>query len=145
MPRYVIRAPARAPDAYQSVRQSRGNTGKVTLNAWRRRIRDAGEKAIPAGDPLFDYADRVGLDPEMLPVQWHQFVETYTNERNTKLYTDWRKAFRNSVRQNWFRLWYVDRVTNAMNWTSTGLQALADYKAMKAAQAAQQLSQQSST
>jgi len=102
----------------------------VTLKTWRQRIKAAGEKAIPPGDPVFEYADSIGLDPEMLSVQWHHFVQTYTEDRDAKLYIDWRKAFRNSVRNNWFKLWWIDN-KGAVAWTSRGLQAQANYRTVR--------------
>ena len=117
--------------AIRAPRKAKASAGMVTLKAWRARIKAAGEKALPAGDPIFEYADSVGLDPEMLSVAWHNFVVTYTEDRDTKLYVDWRKVFRRSVRENWHRLWFIDPVKKTAAWTSRGLQAQAAYRAIR--------------
>jgi hypothetical protein len=116
-------APAKA------TRKPRASTGEVTLKTWRERVKAAGEKFVPPGDPVFGYADEIGLGAEMLPVQLHHFIQTYTEDRDAKRYTDWRKAFRNSVRGNWFGLWFIE--TGGAKWSSKGLQALASYRASK--------------
>jgi len=120
--RSAIRAPAR----------KKSSTGYVTLKTWRQRVKDAGEKAIPPSDAVFALADRIGLDPEMVAVQWHHFCEVYTEDRPTKLYVDWRATFRNSVRGNWFKLWFTDARGN-VGWTSLGLQAQANFRTVRAA------------
>lgn len=93
------------------------------LADWLAFVRSKGERAIPADDPVYTLADSIGLDPEMVRVQWHHFRTTYTEDRDRKTYIDWRQAFRNSVRANWFRLWTIDPITRRANWTSNGLQA----------------------
>jgi hypothetical protein len=95
----------------------------MTLAAWRAEIKAAGEKALPEHDPIFDYADEIGLTVDMIHAQWHAFVQAFTEDRPTKLYADWRATFRASVRGNWFRLWFIDGA-NGPKWTTVGQQAL---------------------
>lgn len=84
--------------------------------------------AIPPGDPIFAYCDEVGIDPEMLAVAWAAFKTTYTTERKLKRYVDWRAVFRNAVRRNYGRLWFIDRAGAAAKWTTAGNQALIEYR-----------------
>jgi hypothetical protein len=122
---YLAETP-KAPRA----RKPKASTGMVTLQTWRDRIRAAGESLLPENDPIFDYADEIGLTLDMIHAQWHVFVQAYVEDRPTKLYTDWRATFRASVRGNWFKLWFIDGA-NGPKWTSVGQQALASLVARR--------------
>jgi hypothetical protein len=68
----------------------------------------AGEMSIPADDPAYRYAERAGIPDDFLEIAWLEFRERHL-ENPAKKYRDWRAAFRNAVRDNWYRLWrYVD-------------------------------------
>ena len=112
---------------------------ELTFTEWRQ-ANPVAEAPIPDGDPIFRYANEIGLGPEMLQVQWHHFFQTYTEDRPKKTYTDWRAAFRKSVRGNWFRLWSMDAA--GAKWTSNGLQSQASYRALMAERNQQQPSTQ---
>jgi len=93
----------------------------VSITTWLESIKAIGEKPIPADDSVFEYADKVGIPPEFLRLYWREFRERYS-QKGSKRYTDWRKVFRNSVRGNWLKLWWVDSCgTYAL--TTTGKQA----------------------
>lgn len=64
------------------------------------------QDAIPESDPIFDYADKAGIPADFLALSWKRFVEDMT-ERKTKK-RDWRAHYRNAVRGNWFKIWWVD-------------------------------------
>lgn len=98
-----------------------------TFPEWRERIKLAGEKAIPDDDPIYDYTEPIGITLDMLQVHWIEFANAYNTTRKEKKYTDWRAAFRNSVRGNWFGLWAPDG--EQMKWTNKGLQALNSLRA----------------
>lgn len=66
---------------------------------------ESGEPPISGYKPVMDYAESVGLPPAYLNLAWQRFKDEYADSR--KLYTDWRKAFLNCVKGNWFRLWYI--------------------------------------
>ncbi|OWQ83624.1 hypothetical protein CDN99_26040 [Roseateles aquatilis] len=84
-----------------------------------------GEKAIPADDPVFRYADQIGLPREFLHLAWAEFKARYTAEpvkgEKQKTYTDWRAVFRKAVREGWLKLWFLDGQEYAL--TTTGQQA----------------------
>lgn len=67
--------------------------------------RAEGVEAIPADDPIFFWAEAAGIPAEWLPLVWHEFATRYSG--HTKRYADWRAAFRNCVRSNWFKLWRI--------------------------------------
>lgn len=81
----------------------KGGKSPIGFKAWLQQIKAAGEKPIPADDPIFGYCQRVGIPDEFLALHWLLFKRRYSEA--TKRYRDWRKAFRNSVEGNWMRVW----------------------------------------
>lgn len=66
----------------------------------------ASEKPIPEKDAVFDFAEQTGIPEDFLLLAWREFGTRYRD--SAKRYRDWRQVFRNAVRGNWFKLWYVD-------------------------------------
>lgn len=97
-------------------------TRLLTLTAWLEQCRERGETPIPADDPVFGYCDRVGIGRDILRLHWAEFKARRSEAR--KRQADWRQTFRNSVRDNWFRLWFIPPGRPA-ELTSAGRQALA--------------------
>jgi len=94
----------------------------VGLKAWIEGIRAAGERAVAADDPVFAYADRVGLRHDFVVLAWSAFKHRYLVQHPAKRYRDWRRVFRNSVEGNWLRLWYADPA-GGYALTTVGIQA----------------------
>ncbi|MDR3388915.1 MAG: DUF1376 domain-containing protein [Rudaea sp.] len=90
-----------------------------TFSSWVKSLTDE-EDCIPTDDPVFAYADRVGLPREMLRLAFRIFENRYENA--DKRYKSWRAVFRKAVGENWFRLWYVDSQGN-YQLTTAGIQA----------------------
>lgn len=78
----------------------------VALKTYLDECHERKEKPVPETDPVFDYAASVRIPPEFLHLCWREFVDRHKD--GGKRYRDWRKAFRNCVRGNWYRLWYAD-------------------------------------
>ncbi|TDP63160.1 YdaU family protein [Roseateles toxinivorans] len=115
-------------DASPSQSRSKGRKPKateVTLPEWLAAVEANGEKQIPAGDPVFDYAHTIGLPEDFLLIAWRAFKARYTappvGGKKLSMYVDWRAAFRNAVRENWLKLWYLDGQQYAL--TTAGQQA----------------------
>lgn len=100
----------------------RGRTEAVGLKAWAKAVKAKGEKLIPEDDPIFAYAEKVGLPSEFLDLAWPAFRHRYTVQHPAKRYTDWRRVFRNAVEGNWLKLWYVDQHGD-YRLTTSGIQA----------------------
>jgi hypothetical protein len=84
---------------------------------------EAGEKFLPAGDAVFAYAERVGISRELLELHWREFKRRRGDaKKRQRGVVGWRKAFRRSVEDNWFRLWFL-RVDEPAQLTTQGLQA----------------------
>lgn len=77
--------------------------------------------AIPADDPVFGYAAKVGIPADFLLLAWTEFEARHLE--SGKRYKDWRAAFRKCVRDNWYRLWWVDPKTGDYVLTTQGVQA----------------------
>jgi len=101
-----------------------------TFRKWEEEIKAKGEELIPADDSIFEYADDAGLPTDFLRLAWIEFRDRYREE--DKRYTNWRMTFRKSVRECWFKLWYLDAGKYTL--TSKGAQAMAVMNARKAAQ-----------
>jgi hypothetical protein len=92
----------------------------TTLAKFIEACKTAGEKPIPDDDPVFEYAEKVGIDHDMLACAWVEFKSRYLP--TTKRQKDWRAHFRNAVRCNWYKLWYI-KEGEAARWTTAGEQA----------------------
>lgn len=97
-----------------------GKKQGVTLTTFIATCNADGVKAIPDGDPIFEYAGKVGIDHEMLAAAWSEFKAVYLPTSKTQ--RDWRAHFRNAVRRNWFKLWFLKDGEPA-GWTTAGEQA----------------------
>lgn len=97
----------------QGGRERKGKEGKeedastrpthaITFKSWLESIPE-GEHAIPPNDPVYAYAERVGLPEAYLRLEWAWFKAKYLLE--TKRQKDWRQKFRNAVEGGWGNLW----------------------------------------
>lgn len=93
----------------------------ITLKQFLEACKASGEQTIPENDPVFEYADTIGLDREMVAVCWHEFKNAFVRD-DSKRQKDWRAHFRNAVRRNWYKLWYL-KEDEVARWTSSGEQA----------------------
>lgn len=82
-------------------------TAAIALTTWLEAIKASSEKPIPEDDPVFVYAEQVGIPPDHLRLCWREFRDRYS-QPGAKRYRDWRGVFRKAVRGNWFKLWWVD-------------------------------------
>lgn len=86
---------------------SRKAGGKATTIAtWVAACEASGVECIPADDPIFRWAADAGIPLDFLALAWSVFVERHTE--SGKRQADWRATFRNAVRGNWYRLWWMD-------------------------------------
>lgn len=92
----------------------------ITLKTFLGNCMASGEQAIPADDPIFEYARTVGIDDEMLAVAWSEFKGYWL--ASGKKRKDWRETYRNAIRQNRARLWFI-REGETAQWTTVGEQA----------------------
>lgn len=91
-----VRSPEAPPGGKPSKRE-------VTFSDWESTLGD--QDAIPADDPIFDWAEKAGIPIDFLRLAWRAFVDRYCD--SGKRYANWRAVFRNSVRGNWLKIWWV--------------------------------------
>lgn len=96
-------------------------TGYQTFRKWSEAAKAAGEDLMPASDPIFDYASDAGIPHDFLRLAWVEFRDRYSQD--DKRYKDWRNVFGKSVRECWFKLWYIDAGGQYLL-TSKGQQAM---------------------
>jgi hypothetical protein len=106
--------------------EPRGADTALTFDAWLVACKARGEQPIPEGDAVFAYAERVGIGRDILELQWLEFKARRATSH--KRQRDWRQTFRNSVRDNWYGLWWIPPGRPA-ELTSKGRQAQAAHSA----------------
>lgn len=75
---------------------------------------------MPLDATIRTYCHDAGIDDEMLQIAWLVFKDRHLNAQKDKRYKDWGKAFANSVKDRWYKLWFDDG--EGVKWTATGLQ-----------------------
>lgn len=83
-----------------------------------------GIEPIPGDDAVWGYPESMGFPASWVDVAWWAFQGRYlttTPGEKAKRYTSWPQAFRNAVRENWLKLWWVDG--NGYRLTTAGVQA----------------------
>src|SRR5690606_19201983 len=101
---------------------------KVLLKTYLAECEAEGVKAIPEGDAVFAYAERVGLPVEFLALAWQWFRAKYGPDGTgrAKRYADWRATFRNAVKDGWPKFWAIDQ-SGGYYLTTAGKQAQREY------------------
>ena len=86
-------------------KRAHGKAKTCTLTDWIAELGDA--DAVPADDPIFDWAAKVGIPRDWIALAWWAFEGRYTGDGQSrvKTYADWRATFRNAVREDWLKLW----------------------------------------
>ncbi len=102
---------------------------KLSFTSFIEACRALGEQAIPADDPVFDYASRVGIPDEFVALAWGWFKRRYADKTQTGV-RGWRQAFRNAVEGSWPRYWYPSD-DGSWQLTTAGKQAQIDMQAQQ--------------
>jgi hypothetical protein len=68
------------------------------------------ERPVRDYQPLWLYAESIGLDTDMVALAWAEFCRQMLpgGVNATKRQADWRKTFRNYVEKNYLKLWAID-------------------------------------
>lgn len=102
--------------------RARKHSKALPLGDWLAQCAASDVKAIPDDDPVRSYCARAGIPEDYMRLAWFEFKARYL-EQTDKHYTDWRQVFRNAVRGNWLKLWYVNE-DGQCQLTTAGKQAL---------------------
>lgn len=83
---------------------------------------------IPDSDAVWKYPETMGLPADWIPLAWWAFQGRYLAKPGEKVtkYLSWPQAFRNAVRENWLRLWWLKE--GAYELTTAGQQALREMR-----------------
>lgn len=94
------------PTAAAPVKRARSSTAKIAFQDWLDSLGD--RDAIPDDDPIFDECQKAKLPRAWIEMAWDRFAREML-ERGKKQAGDkgWRAHFRNAVRSNWYRLWWI--------------------------------------
>ena len=98
----------------------KGGSSPISFEEYLRRCKEENKLPIAEDHPVFAYAAEIKLPQKFLKLQWLEFKHRHL-EPGSKKYTDWPKAFGNSVRGNWYKLWFADATGYSL--TTTGIQA----------------------
>lgn len=89
--------------------QKKGPRPDKTFKKWMEECRALQVELVPKDDPVFAYADEVGIPIDLIRLAWLEFKRKYTSgEGARKRYINWNQHFQNAVRENWYRLWYEE-------------------------------------
>lgn len=93
--------------------------------------REQGERPIPEDDPIYDYADRIGLPAEFVGLAWQWFKRMWADKQQVGI-NGWRQTFRNAVQGCWPKFWFQAE-DGSWQLNTAGKQALADYNSQRIA------------
>ena len=86
------------------------------------------ERPLANYQGLTEYCKKVNLDLELVGLAWAVFKDRFLNIAPNKKYSDWRAAFLNYVKNDYLRLWYLDKDGNRQL-TQAGQQAKQEHGA----------------
>ena len=97
--------PSALPTAISSGQSAKKKTTPISLPAWLKDCEVTGVDPIPENDPVFEFAEDAGIPLELISLAWSEFKVRHGD--GSKRQKDWRATFRNAVRGNWYRIWFV--------------------------------------
>jgi len=93
---------------------------EVTFADFCRTCEEQGIMSIAEDDPVFSYAQKVGIPVEFLELAWRVFEDRHRH--SSKRQKDWRAVYRNAVNGNWYKLWFFNDA-GICQLTTAGVQA----------------------
>lgn len=112
------------PDSLKEpAKPSRPSAGLKTLKAYLAECEELGVKPVPDEHSIRKFMVNAGICDEMQQLAWMRFREEHTiGTRKDKRQKDWPATFANSVKDRWYRLWFI-QADGPAQWTTEGLQA----------------------
>lgn len=95
----------REEKAIPPISPRKGKTGKCTFEVWVGQ--QDGDELIRADDPIFRWAEDVGVPKDWMALAWEAFCDLYGKGglREKKRYDNWPGVFRNAVKDDWLKVW----------------------------------------
>lgn len=119
-PCYQVAIPETEREGETEKERDTAKRGLISFETYLEQCKSENKRPISETDAVFEYARKAGIPQEFLRLQWLEFKARFSSP-NTKKYKSWPLAFGNSVRGNWFNLWYVKDDTYFLS--TQGLQA----------------------
>lgn len=106
-----------------------GDASSCTFEQFISRCRARGEDEIPEDHPVMRRADKVGIPHDLIELAWVHFAQDHRKGgvRSRARYVDWRAVFSKAVRENWYRLWWINDAQKC-EVTSVGRQARLEHQ-----------------
>ena len=89
----------------KKLKETKNKLKEITLAEFLIDCKAKGESPVPENDPIFEYSEKVGIPMEFLRLGWIQFKSLQKPEKKQK---DWRHVFRDYVRRNFLKVWFID-------------------------------------
>lgn len=84
-----------------------GKKTPITLRKYLEWVKETNGRFLPDDDPIREFCKNAGIDEGLLYLAWLVFKDRfYHTDEKQKC---WRAKFRNYVKNNWFRLWYINK------------------------------------
>jgi hypothetical protein len=89
--------------------RTRGISPKVAFKDFIDGCRSKQQRPISDYQPVWQYAEKVGLPLEFVELAWYEFKRRMSpgGVDESKRQVDWQKTFRNYLEKNYLRLWWV--------------------------------------
>ena len=117
----------------------RRKSERIGYPAFVQACRDAGDRPIPADDPIFGFADDARIPREFIALAWRAFAAKHRSGRKQQAgIVGWRAHFRDAVRGNWAKLWYFPQDGGEAALTTVGIALIRERDAEQARKAEQQ-------
>ena len=97
--------PSATPMASFPEQGAKKKTSPISLPTWLKDCEASGVTPIPEDDPVFEFAESAGISLDLISLAWSEFKVRHGD--GSKRQKDWRATFRNAVRGNWFKIWFV--------------------------------------
>lgn len=97
--------PSATPMASFPEQGAKKKTSPISLANWLKDCEASGVTPIPEDDPVFEFAESAGISLDLISLAWSEFKVRHGD--GSKRQKDWRATFRNAVRGNWFKIWFV--------------------------------------
>jgi len=85
-------------------KQKKSPREEITFLRWLEKCKEDGIKPVPEDDPVFSYANQIGLPIDYVRYAWLEFKRGYS--QGQKKYKNWNQHFQKCVRANWYGIWY---------------------------------------
>lgn len=88
-------------------KRSRRSADGQTFKTWYEQTKASNPKVLSDDDPIFAWAQTLGLSRDFLNVAWCSFKAKHMT--SDKLQKSWPQTFLNYLKQGWTSVWFLDR------------------------------------